>query len=67
MEHIVLNAEQKAQVDTDSIKGIANYSPEGTFRYNLDKREHIEDILGDVSEMIMGPDDIVMSDPELDI
>jgi len=67
MEHIVLNAEQKAQVDTDVIVGVENFSPANTFRYNLDKRAHIEDILGDVSEMIMGPDDIVMSDPELDI
>jgi len=65
MEHIVLNAEQKAQVDTDSIKGIENYSPANTFRYNLDKREHIEDILGDVSEFITA--DIVMSDPSLEV
>ena len=67
MNLIILNAEQKAQVDTDVIVGIENHSPAGTFRYNLDKRQHIEGILGDVSEYIVDLDDIVMSDPELDI
>lgn len=67
MQIINLNAEQKAQVDTDVIVGIENYSPAGTFRYNVDKRQHIEGILGDVSEYIVDLDDIVMSDPELDI
>jgi len=67
MELIVLNKKQKAQVDTDVIVGIENYSPADTFRYNLDKREHIESILGDVSEYIVDLDTIVMSDPELDI
>lgn len=54
-------------VDTSTIRGIANYLPKNTFRYNLDKKEHIESILGDVSEYIVNLDDIVMSDPNLDI
>ena len=67
MNLIILNAEQKAQVDTDVIVGIENFSPAGTFRYNMDKLLHIENILGDVSEYIVDLDTIVMSDPELDI
>ena len=67
MQIINLNAEQKAQVDTDVIVGIENYSPAGTFRYNVDKRQHIEGILGDVSEYIVDLDDIVMSDPSLEV
>jgi hypothetical protein len=67
MQIINLNAEQKAQVDTDVIVGIENFSPANTFRYNLDKREHIESILGDVSEYIVDLDTVVMSDPDLDI
>ena len=67
MQIINLNAEQKAQVDTDVIVGIENFSPAGTFRYNMDKLLHIENILGDVSEYIVDLDTIVMSDPKLDI
>jgi len=67
MQIINLNAEQKAQVDTDVIVGIENYSPANTFRYNVDKRQHIEGILGDVSEYIVDLDDIVMSDPSLEV
>jgi hypothetical protein len=67
MNLIILNAEQKAQVDTDVIVGIENFSPANTFRYNMDKLLHIENILGDVSEYIVDLDTIVMSDPELDI
>jgi hypothetical protein len=55
------------QVDTDVIVGIENFSPAGTFRYNMDKLLHIESILGDVSEYIVDLDTIVMSDPELEI
>ena len=61
MDLIILNEEQKNQVDTNVIVGIANYEPEGTFRYNLDKRQHIESILGDVSHLI------VENDPNLEI
>ncbi len=67
MQIINLNAEQKAQVDTDVIVGIENYSPAGTYRYNVDKRNHIENILGDVSEYIVDLDTIVMSDPSLEV
>jgi len=67
MQIINLNAEQKAQVDTDVIVGIENFSPAGTFRYNMDKLLHIENILGDVSEYIVDLDAIVMLDPELEI
>jgi len=67
MQIINLNAEQKAQVDTDVIVGIENFSPAGTFRYNMDKLLHIENILGDVSEYIVDLDTIVMLDPELEI
>ena len=59
MNLIILNEEQRAQVDTDSIKGVPNVSPEGTFRYNMDKLSHIENILGDVSESIMDRGEIV--------
>ena len=67
MDLIILNAEQKAQVDTNVIVGIANYEPEGTFRYNLDKRQHIESILGDVSHLIVSKDSIVENDPNLEL
>ena len=67
MDLIILNEEQKNQVDTNVIVGIANYEPEGTFRYNLDKRQHIESILGDVSNLIINKDLIVENDPNLDI
>jgi hypothetical protein len=67
MDLIILNAEQKAQVDTDVIVGIANHSPANTYRYNLDKRQHIESILGDVSEYIKSKDEIVENDPDLEI
>jgi hypothetical protein len=55
------------QVDTPSIKGISNHSPENTFRYNLDKKEYIESILGDVSRYIVDRSEIVENDPNLDI
>lgn len=67
MDLIILNAEQKAQVDTDVIVGIPNHQPSNTYRYNLDKREHIEAILGDVSEYIKSRDEIVENDPDLEI
>jgi len=67
MDLIILNEEQKNQVDTNVIVGIANYEPEGTFRYNLDKRQHIESILGDVSNLIINKDLIVENDPNLEI
>jgi hypothetical protein len=51
------------QVDTSSIKGIANHLPENTFRYNMDKKEHIESILGDVSQYIVDRSEIVENDP----
>lgn len=60
MNHIILTEEERAQVDTDSIKGVENYSPSGTFRYNMDKIEHIESILGDVSDKIKDSSEIVM-------
>lgn len=65
MDLIILNAEQKAQVDTDVIVGIANYEPQDTFRYNLDKRNHIESILGDVSQFIVDRNLILENDPNL--
>ena len=67
MDLIILNEEQKNQVDTDVIVGVPNYEPEGTFRYNLDKRNHIEGILGDVSHLIVSKDLIVENDPNLEI
>lgn len=67
MDLIILNEEQKNQVDTNVIVGIANYEPEGTFRYNLDKRQHIESILGDVSHLIVDRNLIVENDPNLEI
>lgn len=65
MDLIILNEEQKNQVDTDVIVGIANHSPEGTFRYNLDKTEHIKTVLGldDLSEYIMDSSDVVYDNP----
>ena len=67
MDLIILNEEQKNQVDTNVIVGVPNYEPEGTFRYNLDKRNHIESILGDVSHLIVDRSLIVENDPNLEI
>jgi hypothetical protein len=50
-------------VDTSTVRGIANYSPANTFRYNLDKKAHIEAILGDISEYIVERSEIVETDP----
>lgn len=66
MDLIILNAEQKAQVDTATIVGIPNYEPQDTFRYNLDKREHIESILGDVSHLIVDRNLILENDPNFE-
>lgn len=67
MNIINLPSPLNKQVDTDVIVGIENYSPESTYRYNMDKRQHIESILGDISQYIVSLDNIVMSDPNLDI
>lgn len=60
MNLINLSYPLNEQVDTSTIKGIPNFSPENTFRYNMDKREHIETIIGDVSPYIMDSSEIVM-------
>lgn len=55
------------QVDTSTIKGIPNFSPENTFRYNMDKQSHIESILGDISQYIVDRSEIVENDPNQEI
>ena len=65
MKLIILNKSQKDLVDIGSIVGIENHSPTGTFRYNLDKREHIESILGDVSDKIVDSSEITMWDESI--
>ena len=67
MDLINLPSPLNKQVDTDVIVGIENYLPTDTFRYNMDKLEHIESIIGDVSQYVVSLDDIVMNDPNLDI
>lgn len=67
MDVINLPSPLNTQVDTDVIIGIQNHLPTNTFRYNINKREHIESILGDVSQYVVSLDDIVMNDPNLDI
>lgn len=67
MDIINLPSPLNTQVDTDTIKGIANFSPENTFRYNMDKQTHIESILGDISQYIVDRSEIVEIDPNLDI
>lgn len=61
---IVLPIELKAQIDTDTIKGVDNYLPIGTVRYNIDKQPHIESILGDISEYIVDRSTITENAPE---
>jgi hypothetical protein len=67
MNIINLPSPLNLQVNTDVIFGIKNYLPTDTFRYNMDKLEHIESIIGDVSQYIVSLEDIVMNDPNLDI
>lgn len=67
MDIINLPSPLNTQVDTDTIVGIENYLPENTFRYNTDKREHIEGIIGDISNYIVSLDTIVMYNPNLEI
>jgi hypothetical protein len=45
MKLIILNKEQRDRVDVPGICGIENYRPEKTFRYNIDKAEHIRERL----------------------
>lgn len=64
MNLIVLPYPLNEQVDVGSIKGVQNHVPENTFRYNMDKREHIESVLGDVGDYIVDVSEIVMYDPK---
>ena len=67
MDVINLPSPLNLQVNTGVIVGIQNYLPTNTFRYNINKRQHIESILGDISQYIVSIEDIVMNDPNLDI
>ena len=60
MNLIVLPKELATQIDTDTIKGIDNVSPENTVRYNVDKTEHIKSVLGldDLSEYLLDESEI---------
>ena len=62
---LVLPKEKASLIDTDNIKGIENYTPENTVRYNLDKTEHIKTVLGldDLSEYVMDSSDVVYNNP----
>lgn len=70
MDLIILNAEQKAQVDTKTICGIENFQPVGTYRYNMDKYTHIKlelDLTDEqMSELVFNRDLIVENDPQLE-
>ena len=70
MDLIILNAEQKAQVDTETICGIENFQPVGTYRYNMDKYTHIKlelDLTDEqMSELVFNRDLIVEDDPQLE-
>jgi hypothetical protein len=64
MKIIVLPKELQNQVNTDSIKGIPNYLPSDTVRYNIDKKIHIESILGEISKYIVDRSTITENDPK---
>ena len=63
---LVLPKELATQIDTDTIKGIDNVSPENTVRYNIDKSEHIKSVLGvdNLSEYLMDVSEITMWNDE---
>jgi glutamine phosphoribosylpyrophosphate amidotransferase len=65
MKLIVLPKELAPQIDTDTIMGIDNVSPENTVRYNIDKSEHIKSVLGvdDLSEYLLDESEIEIFEP----
>lgn len=67
MNLIVLPYPLNEQVDTETIKGVANFQPENTFRYNMDKQSHIESILGDISQYMVDRSEITEFNPNTEL
>ena len=65
MKLLVFPSSYASQIDTDTIKGVPNYTPENTVRYNLDKTKHIKTVLGldDLSEYTMDSGEVVYNNP----
>lgn len=65
MKILVFPISYTSKIDTNTIKGVQNYAPANTVRYNIDKTEHIKTVLGlaDLSQFEVDSGDIVYSEP----